>query len=225
MTEEEIYTKIKTMYEDEKSKNFIIHLLRSFFPINKSEYLWEMPEGITELKCCITGVSLTHKNELFQFAIGNGQDDPNSMPNHMLNKMKWEIENADCFDDEGKKKEGVDFKTPPPENPLVKKLNGKVLGIGCKDSNKYMCKDAYEALLQFYQNQILIGDPKINWIIKNERAKAGITYMKEKGIITNQEEEKAVIKRVNKPNKVTLGDLGILQSLKTKMEIEEQNKK
>jgi len=36
------------------------------------------------------------------------------------------------------------------------------------------------------------------------------------------EEEKALDKRINKPYKVTLGDMGVLQGLKEKLEKEEK---
>lgn len=63
MAEQEIYQKISDLYNSDKSKNFITHLLRAFFPVHKSDYLWDEPKQ--EIKCCITGVPLTSKQGAF----------------------------------------------------------------------------------------------------------------------------------------------------------------
>jgi hypothetical protein len=68
MTSDEIYSKIQSVYKsNEKGKNFISHLIRAFFPIDKGSHLFGFEEGAEnlEMKCCITGEKLYSKNDFF----------------------------------------------------------------------------------------------------------------------------------------------------------------
>ncbi len=197
MTEEQIYKKIEEIYHSEKGKNFIIHLLRSFFPIYKSTYLCDTPKN-GEIKCCITGEKLSSKQM--------------GMEIMMSDEMK------DVFIDRLKAAANEE------EYEFPKEIKDKIypLAISCERSDKYLSKEAFQELLNFYQNTILMGDKKIEWISNNERAKEVVQKGKDENIIQTKKEEKAVHK-VIEHTKATFGDIQALQDLKKKLENEEKN--
>lgn len=217
-TDEKIYKKIESIYATEGGKKFITHLLYSFFPTSKSDFMWDDPTDGRPMKCCITDIPLMSKSGAMQLSMDTM---PESIK-YISDKLKWEQENEDCFDEEGKRIPCKEFKTPLPEHPMIKAAAGRVLGVECKDSKKLLCQNAYQQLLNFYQNKILCGDNHINYIAKQSRLKESINYMKEKEIIRTPEEEKVVRKNVETPKKVTFGDMIQLQELKKRMEENEK---
>lgn len=102
------------------------------------------------------------------------------------------------------------------ENPIKTNLKGKVLAVTSKDSDKYLCKDAFEQLLNFYQTEILRGNKHLNWLAMNERTTEGINYLKEKKVIETKEEEKVVKKNIEKPHKINQTEVEMLEELQKK---------
>jgi len=201
MTEEQIYQKIEKIYNSEKGKGFITHLLRSFFPVGKGTFIWDTNE-MEEPKCCITGKKLIGKSEAMGAML---KTTPEEFSKHLRVSL-------DLGGDEEEKKKYM-------EHPAKKHLpKGAVLGIECEKSDKLLCQDAYEQLYNFYATKLLHGDKHMNWLAKNMRAKETIKLMKENGVDITQTEEKTVIKKINKPQKTTFGDLEVLQNLKNKLE-------
>jgi len=209
MTKEQevIYKQISDKYNSEKGKGFITHLLRSFFPADKT-YFVMMQEKEEPMLCCITKQPLICKMEVLGMHMETDKDE-------FIQYMKAQV-NASLTEREQKEL---------PEHPLKKKLDGKVLAIGCKDSDKFLCKDAWEQLYNFMATELLSGNQHIGYIMKNERNKTIVSHLKDKNIIENPTEEKVVQKQLEKPKKMTLGDLGVLQGIKEKLEKEELNKK
>lgn len=200
MTEEQIYKKISDTYNSEKGKGFIIHLIRSFFPVHKSTYVLESTDKA--MKCCITEQGLISKGEVIRLQLDGGVDE---FIKHIKDTVRAETE--------GKEK---------PEHPLKEKLDGRVLAIGCEGSDKYLCQDSLEQLSNFITNELLRGNKHIDWLIRQEQGKEMINHMKEKKIIETQQEEKVIKKAIDKPKGMTLGDLGVLQQLKEKLEKDEK---
>lgn len=198
MTDEQIYQKLEKTYESEGGKKFISHLLRSFFPVHKSEFIWE--KKAKPIRCCITGDQLISKDEAFQAMVDTTSEE-------FMEYLKA------SFDPE----------KAPVEHPVKKKLGKKILGIECKDSDKYLCKQAFDQLYNFYASKLLSGDGHMSWLAKNMMAEAGIKSLK-KEIGMTEKEEKVVKKTVNQPKKMTLGDLGVLQELKDKLQKQEKEK-
>lgn len=194
---EQIYKKIEEIYNSEKGKNFIIHLLRSFFPVHKSTYLWDTPkDGV--IKCCITGEKLSSKQMCMEMIMSD------EMKDAFIDNLKMSLIN-DKYE-------------------YPKELKDKIypLAMTCEGSDKYLSESALKQLLVFYQNSILMGDKRIEWIANNERAKEVVKKGKDENIIQTKKEEKAVHK-VIEHTKATFGDLQVLQDLKKKLENEEKN--
>ena len=199
MNNEQIYKKIEEIYNSEKGKGFIIHLLRSFFPIHKSHFLWDSPKS-GEIKCCITGEKLSSKQEITELVMSD------EMRKAFIDNLKNSF---------------LDNKYEYP-----KELKDKIHphAINCEGSDKYLSESTFKQLLNFYQTRLLIGDKKIEWMSNNERAKEYVKEAKDDKIIQTKKEERAVHKVVEH-TKMTFGDLKVLQDLKKKMEKEDERKR
>ena len=202
MTDEQIYKKIETIYESDKGKGFITHLLRSFFPMGKGEFMWETPKG--GAKCCITGITLIGKGDALGAVMAVT---PEEMGEFIRSGLR--------ITEEGEEQK-------PIEHPMKKHLpKNSLLGVESPESTAKMCQPAYQQLYNFYVNRLLHDDKHIGWVAKSMQTKQMISMAREKGIDVTEREEKAVMKKVNKPAATTFGDLAVLQQLKEKLEREE----
>ena len=200
-TPEEIYQKIENTYTTEGGKKFVTHLVRSYFPIGKADYIWDK-KGDKPIFCCISGIELISKGDVLETM-------QSITPEEFSKDLRMKFELAT-----------EENPNPEPYKPiLVKKLDGRILGLETKESDKFLCNEAYQQLYSFYCNKILHGDGHMNWVAKKMMVDSAVKNMREEGRITPQE-EKVVNKNVNKPSKLTLGDLGVLQGLKEKLEKE-----
>ena len=195
MNDEEIYKKIEEIYNSEKGKGFIIHLLRSFFPVHKSTYLWDVPKN-DEIKCCITGERLQTREMCMKIIMSD------EMKNAVIDSLK-----------------NLTF-----EYPKKLKDKFYPIAITCEGSDKYLSTQAFKQLLNFYQTQLVMGDKKIEWVADNERAKEFVKKGKNENIIQTKKEERAV-HRVVEHSKMKLGDLKALKDLKKRMDDEENERK
>ena len=197
MTDSQIAEKLEKTYEAEGGKKFISHLIRSFFPVDKSQYIWE--KKAAPVKCCITGDKLISKDEAFQAMM-------DTTPEEFVAYLKASMN-----------PENIAI-----EHPIRKKLGNKILGIECKGSDKCLSKQAFDQIFNFYAKKLLQNDGHMNWLAKKMIAESGLATAKKKVNVT-QSEEKAVYKSINKPSKTTLGDMDALKSLRDKLIKEEQN--
>ena len=194
MTDQEIFEKIEKTYATDGGKKFITHLIRSFFPVDKSQFIWEKKEK--PMRCCLTGQKLMSKDEVFEGIM-------QITPEEMMKFLRFSVdENAE--------------KT---EHPMQKVAQNRVLGIECEGSDKLLCKQAFEQIYNFYATKLLQGDGHMSWLGKRMMTERGLESVKQKMEVT-QHEEKAVYKAVDKRASMSLGDLDVLQNLKLKMEKE-----
>jgi hypothetical protein len=202
MTEQEIYKKIEDIYNSEKGKGFITHLLRSFFPVGKGNFAWFKEEDVV-YECCITGEKLGTKEDIF----------------------------ATLHSDEGQKAWTNDFKAMTKamangdekythsEEFLALREKVKPLAVVAEKSNKCLSKEAYQQLQNFYVNELFRDNKHINWIANNERAKETIKFAKKDGLVKTKREERAVHKKIEHSG-MKLGDLQALQEIRNRMEKE-----
>lgn len=201
MSEEEVYKKIEQIYSTEKGRGFITHLLRSYFPVGKGEYIWDQQK---DTKCAITGVNLVGKADIF---VAMNDVKPEEITEQLLSRL----------DLSGEEK--------PVENPILKRLpKNSVLGVESPESDKKLSVIAFQQLYNFYCTRLLSDDKHISWLAKNMRAKETISSARNNGVDITKTEEKVILKKVNKPKTTTFGDLAVLQQLKEKLEKEEQTK-
>jgi hypothetical protein len=107
------------------------------------------------------------------------------------------------------------------EAPLQKMLKGKVLGFTGEDTTTYISQEAYQEFYNWVVNKMLSGDKHINWIINSMQKEDFVNRAESVATGDGQKKALATIKKSIKANKratMTLGDLGVLQQLKSKLE-------
>lgn len=202
MTEQEIYKKIEEIYNSEKGKGFITHLLRSFFPVGKANYAWFKEESKV-YKCCITGVKLGTKEDIF--AALNSEEGRTAWMNDFKAMTKA------MASDQTEYTHSEEFIA------LKEKVNP--LAVVTEKSDKCLSQEAYQQLQNFYVNELFRDNKHINWIANNERAKETIKFAKKDGLVKTKREERAVHKKIEHSG-MKLGDLQALQDIRNRMEKE-----
>ena len=198
MTEKEIYSKIEGIYNSDKGKGFITHLLRNYFPANKAQFSWSTPKK-KRMVCCITGTKLCSKDDLMAAHLDIG---PTEFAEYM--------------------KKALDPEAGHVEHPMMKKIGKKVLAVESKDSDKLLCQQAWQQLYNFYASELLKGNKHMHWLGKSIIKEAGIGIMKKEtesrwqklGLAETPEEEKALREKINKPAKQVLGDIDSLHGIR-----------
>jgi len=226
--EEEIYKKIEKIYGQEKGKNFITHLLRSFLPINRSKFMFELNKD-KKMICAITGSRLICRAEVMKFQLDNVDSILKNFSERIL---------------EGK----------VTENPLTENFKGKFVAIECESSNRLLTLTAVEQLFNFSATELLKGNKHIEFVLRDEQKKEmakidsevaklvpvnefgseitvggyGFDKFKYKKADDKNKEQKPLESKpkFEKPKEKevfsTFGDLAALQDLKKKLE--EENK-
>ena len=170
--QDEIFLKIEGIYNSKNKegkpagRNFITHLLRSYFPIGKTQRVIDIPKN--PMKCAITGQKL--------FAIGE-----------LWNEMHTEEFKTSFM-------KNIRAALDPDEekriNPFEKVANGRVVGLTGEKTDTYLCQEAYEALYNWYCTKVLQGDENINWVIRNMRKQQTISIIREK--LPQDEDQKKI---------------------------------
>jgi len=210
-THDQLKKIIDDIYNTEKGKNFISHLIRSFLPANKSEYLWDDPKDISKLKCCITGHPLMSKSEILGKLM-------NENDNIISNDLKLTAKVILASTEEEKEKANQERQ----EN-LDKNYKGKLLAISCSESDKYFAQPAFEAFQDWVFTKILSGDSHINWIMKSHRKNEALKFAKKNNIPVTPREQSALNKAVNKPATTNFEDNQALKSLMEKFNNQKNN--
>ena len=208
-THDQLVKMIDDVYNTEKGKNFISHLIRSFLPVNKSEYLWDDPKDISKLKCCITGHPLMSKSEI----LGKLMNDDT-----LVVDLKLTAKAILASTDEEKAKANQERQ----EN-LDKKYKGKLLAICCSESDKYFAQPTFEAFQDWVCTKILSDDSHINWIMKSHRKNEALKFAKKNNIPVTPREQSALNKAVNKPATTNFEDNQALKSLLEKFNNQKNN--
>lgn len=207
----ELFDKIEEIYNSKNKegkptgKNFITHLLRSYFPIGKAMKVFDIPE--TPMKCAITGQKLMALGEILVAM----QDNDGQYMKDMMKSMQY------AFDPENKEEV---------EHPLKKLANGRVLAIVGQNTDKYLCQEGYQALYNWYVHKILSGDGHITWVMKDVQKGMYISAIRER--LPESEDQKKIDhleKLAKKPKKsgMSLGDMSVLQELQEKLKKQEGN--
>ncbi len=208
MKTEQIYSKIETTYNSEKGKGFIVHLLRSFFPVNKSKELFvrlEENEKPIDMLCCITGKKLSSKCEKIEKAL-----------------EKSEILTKDFMDRISDMVKGNEVTPSTEAKEAMTEIRNMGVAITCESSSKLLSIEAFQQLYNFWCTQILKGDKHLNWVVKNERSKEITSKMAKEGYT---KPEQKVVKKAYEQGKqasYSLGELDVLKSLRTKLEQQEK---
>ena len=197
MTDEKkttIHTSLDTMLENPKSKTFLNHLVRGYMPSTNMKYLIEKPKG--DFICVLS------KDKLV-----SGQD---ILAEAKLDETKNDfVKFLDTiFDD----------KTFSLENPMTKLIKTNHLGVTGKDTNTYMSYSVYQAFVEWIITKSLKGDKHINWLLGSIRRNTLIARAEAIQDPAVQKKVAAFKKQESKVATYSLGDFGVLQDLKSKLE-------
>lgn len=207
----EILLKIEEIYLSKNKegkptgKNFITHLLRSYFPQGKAQRVLDVPEKT--MRCAITGQKLFAIGELWN-AMNEDKEFFKKMTKSLLIHIDPEAEKV--------------------QSPFAEVANGRVVAIIGEKTDKYLCQEAYEGLYNWYVNKILHQDPHINWLANDMRKSAVIQVVREK--LPDTEDQKKIdraeqILKHPKRAAMSLGDMSVLQELQAKLKLQEENEK
>ena len=188
------------MYENEKAKGFVNHLIRAYLPVSKVEKVWDWKPGQKHV-CNVCAQKLVSIGEL----LGAAQK-PEFMDNFMDN-LKKQVS-------------GEELKRE--DNPYIKAVGkDKVQGMTGKKTDTCMCMRCVQDLLDLTQTGILMGDKNINYQVKQMQRDQVFGTFQDSPHLDDQDKQKAkeIKKKVDKDRVVTtFGDLEALQALKKKME-------
>lgn len=199
MEQTKIYEKLENLYKkDEKSKSFVLHLIRAYLPVDKCQKVFEMKAvDAPKFKCALTNAKLICINEIFE---GMQSEEFKST---FMNDLKIQM------DENGKQ---------IPTSPAILKItNGRILGWQGKDTNTYLCQDAVQELYNWVATKILQGDGKINWTIRSMQPK-------QPKHTNTSKPESTYVKQTIKPATASLGDNDALQALKAKFDSQKNPK-
>lgn len=163
--DEEIYKKIEEIYNTEKGKPFIIHLVRSFLPINRSTFMLSNPKN-KKMKCAVMGTPLVSKGDLFKFNVENVDEIFKNISDRLLGKTT--------------------------QNIVVDNFKGKLFAIECQNSDKVVCLQVVQQLYNFTCYELLKGNKNIEFVLKDEQRKEVAKYSsKQESFVEKQNQVKS----------------------------------
>ena len=199
MTEEK--TAIQKLYDDPKARNFVNHLIRSYLPVYKPTKVWEF-EDKKPHKCNVCNHDLIDLGTV----IGRMQTSDDFMKDTMEQLRK-----------------GIEGEVIKKEDTAIYKhiSKGAIMAWQGEKTTTYLCLDCIRELLDLVTTGLLMGDKNISWIVNQTRRDQVFTNFKASPVLSEEEKTKVeLIKKQADKKKMTLGDLGVLQALKEKMEKE-----
>ena len=194
MTQEQIHTYFDNMLENQKSRNFLNHLVKSYMPVSNIEKVNEKPEA--DFKCVLSNDDLISVNEILE-GIQTEQ-----FKTDLMKSMKT------MFDDNADK-----------TTAMAKLIGEKKLGVTGKGTTTFMSVPVAQEFFNWVVTKSLKGDKHINWLLGNIRRESFLGRAKN---ITDDKVQSAVKKIEKKADRTatfTLGDTnGVLAQLKAKLE-------
>lgn len=199
MSNEKIHKKLDELFENPKSRNFINHLVRSYLPVSKADKVWEKPKG--KFRCVLTNAPLISVEEALQ-----GVNSEEFRTNFMEHLKSWASEENRV------------------ESPMKKMLKGRVLGFTGEKTDTYMSQEGFHAFYDWVVTKMLKGDKHINWLLNSMEREA---FLDRAEAVADDDDTKKAVERLKKSTgngraTMALGDLGVLQQLKEKMEASEK---
>ncbi len=202
-------TKIEELYENEKSRGFVNHLIHAYLPLYKVTKVWVFEDKKPVHKCSICGQNLIDIETVFQ-------------------RVAKSKEFAGEFVDQLRK--DLDGKPVKYEDRFMVKhiTQGAVMAWTGEKTTTHLCQQCVQDLLNMVQTGIIMGDKNINYQVNKMRRNTFFESFTSSPSL-NPTEIKVVEniqEKVEKApqHKATFGDLEVLQQLKKKMEDEEAKK-
>jgi len=142
MTKEETLKKLNELFDNKKSRNFINHLVREYFPIEKVSRVVNTPDT-KNFKCAISTVTLVSINDVL---------------NNVDNESQQRI--LDFLD-----KSLSDSK----EKPELTLEDGREMCVRGKKTDTFMSIYTFVVFHEWVLEKFLKGDKHISWLLKDVR--------------------------------------------------------
>lgn len=194
-------TAIQKLYDDPKARNFVNHLIRSYLPVFKPQKVWEF-EDKKPHNCNVCNHALIDLGTV-------------------MGKMMTDEFAKDSIEEIRRSINGEEIKKE--DRAIYKHISkGAIIAWQGEKTTTYLCMDCIKDLLDLVTTGLLMGDKNITWIVKQSQRDQVFSAFKSSPVLSEEEKTKVeVIKKQVDKKKMTLGDLGVLQALKEKMEKEE----
>jgi len=191
MTTKEIHKSLDAMLSNPKTKNFLNHLVRAYFPITNVDKVWDKPKG--PFKCVLTKETLFSSQDILEGI--KTEEFKNDFISNIKNVF---TENFDT------------------SHPLVKLIGDRKMGVTGTDTTTYM---SYTAMQEFYNwvlTKSLKGDKHINWLLSSVRRSTIIDMAQNIDDADVQSRVKKSKKQETSTSSFTLGELDAFKKLKEK---------
>lgn len=204
-------TKIEQLYDDQKSRGFVNHLIHAYLPIHKVMKVFWFDDKKPYHKCSVCGQELIDVETVFK-RVQNSKE----FAGEFVDQLRKDIQ--------GKP-------TKYEDRFMVKHITqGAVIGWTGEKTTSHLCQKCVQELLDMVQTCILMGDKNINYQVNKMRRNSLFDSFTSSPALNPSEIKvvETIQKKVetNKKHVATLGDLDVLKELKAKMEAEEaKNKK
>lgn len=146
MTTKEIHAHLDEMLSNPKTKNFLNHLIKAYYPYQIVDKVWEKQQD--KIRCVITKEYLISVQE-----IKDGMQ-TEEFKTQFMDSLK------SMFDEN---KENT--------TPIEKLLDGKKLGFTGKDTTTYMSLQAVEEFNNWIVAKLLANDKHITWLFGSQNSK------------------------------------------------------
>lgn len=194
---------VEKLYNDEKSRGFVNHLIHSYLPVNKVTKVWDFTDKKIKHTCSICGHELIDLTTVMT-RMSNSKEFMSDFTKQLRNDING-------------------IKTPKEEHFIIKHVtHGAIQAFTGKGTTTYLCQDCVKELLDFVSTGLLMGDKNIVYQINKMRRTSMFNHFNENPALN--EHEKKTVKEIqsnvekNKKHTATFGDLEVLQNLKKKME-------
>jgi hypothetical protein len=140
MTKEKIHESLDKMLETPKSKSFLNHLLRAYFPITNVRKVMEKPTK--KMRCVLSNAPLFSLDEIL---MGMESEE---FKKDLMESLK------NIFKEDGEK-----------INPFGSIVGDKKMGFTGKGTTTFISYEAYQELYNWMATKIVSGDKHINWLM------------------------------------------------------------
>jgi hypothetical protein len=133
------------LYDGEKSRNFMLHMVRAYSKLDKIKKIVEFGEK-QRRKCTICDVGLLSIDEAVRTLAENGK----AIAEDMASNLKAQVDGAVA-----------------PDHPLAKYYKGKTLAYGADGTDTCVCLKCATAIHRFTLRKLLDGDRSVNRTVKD----------------------------------------------------------
>ena len=198
MTQEQIHAYFDNMLENQKSRNFLNHLVRAYMPVSNITKVFDKPEG--DFKCAITRDDLVSTQEILEGL------QTQEFKDNLMKSLK------NMFDDNADKRTAVE-----------QLIGDRKMAVTGKDTTTFLSYPVAQELINWVMTKALSGDKHINWLIANIKHSSFVNRAKHSKDSSVKSKAEKIIEKNDTRAKFKLGDdFSALAALKAKLESSEK---